>query len=276
MNQPLVSIIVPCFNQAQFLSDALESVLQQTYKNWECIIVNDGSPDHTEEIANRWLIKDDRFKYVKIENGGLCNARNVGIENADGEFILPLDADDKIGNIYLELAVEQFNINTNIKVVYSNAKKFGIVNENWILKPFTLENLAKKNMLFCSAIYRKKEWKKVGGYDLKMKYGFEDWEFWINILKNGGGVIKLPEVCFFYRIKEKSMVKNLTNNELTYLFNYMSLKHADFFINHLGSFFKLEQNRIDDKRKFEKLLRSKKIAINILFKSIFGINLFKY
>lgn len=275
MSKPLVSIIVPCFNQAQFLSEALESVIKQTYNNWECIIVNDGSPDHTEEVANTWLIKDDRFKYVKIENGGLSNARNVGIENADGEFILPLDADDKIGDTYLELAIEQFNKNINIKVVYSNAKKFGVVNEIWDLKPFTLKNLAKKNMMFCSALYRKTDWKKVGGYDLKMIYGFEDWEFWINVLKNGGQVIKLPEVCFFYRIKEKSMVKNLTNKELTFLFDYMSLKHTEFFINHLGSFFKLEQNRIDDKRKFEKQLKSKKNAIKVLFKSFFGINLFK-
>ena len=76
MNTPQVSIIVPCYKQAQFLSEALESVINQSYYNWECIIVNDGSPDHTDDIANEWLSRDERFNYVSIKNGGLSHARN--------------------------------------------------------------------------------------------------------------------------------------------------------------------------------------------------------
>ena len=91
-----VSVIVPCYNQAQFLDEALMSVLNQSYANWECLIINDGSPDNTEDVALRWCNKDERFVYLKKENGGLCAARNMGIEKATGEFILPLDADDKI------------------------------------------------------------------------------------------------------------------------------------------------------------------------------------
>lgn len=105
---PLVSIIVPCYNQAQYLPEALQTVLEQTYQNWECIIVNDGSPDNTELVAKEWLAKDSRFKYIYKENGGLSSARNVGIENSKGEFILPLDADDKISNNYLEECVLKF------------------------------------------------------------------------------------------------------------------------------------------------------------------------
>ncbi|MFV8358229.1 glycosyltransferase family 2 protein, partial [Flavobacterium sp. XS1P32] len=92
MNNPQVSIIVPCFNQAQYLSEALKSVLEQTYENWECIIVNDGSPDDTKQIAQKWVEKDSRFKYIFKENGGLSSARNEGINYAKGTFILPLDA----------------------------------------------------------------------------------------------------------------------------------------------------------------------------------------
>ena len=98
----LISVIVPCYNQAQYLDECLQSVLDQTYTDWECIIVNDGSPDHTEEIAKKWVEKDARFRYLFKENGGLSSARNAGIEIAKGEWILPLDADDKIGNQYLE------------------------------------------------------------------------------------------------------------------------------------------------------------------------------
>lgn len=92
----LVSVIIPCYKQAQYLDEALQSVFNQTYANWECIIVNDGSPDNTAEVANWWLEKDRRFRYLIQENAGLSSARNSGIDYATGEFILPLDADDKI------------------------------------------------------------------------------------------------------------------------------------------------------------------------------------
>ena len=86
----LISIIVPCYNQAQYLDECLQSVLDQTYHNWECIIVNDGSPDNTEEFANKWTAKDSRFKYLLKTNGGLSSARNAGIETANGEWILSI------------------------------------------------------------------------------------------------------------------------------------------------------------------------------------------
>ena len=101
MKNHLISIIVPCYNQAHFLNEVLQSVLDQSYSNWECIIVNDGSPDNTEEIALVWCTKDKRFRYVKKENGGLSSARNAGITISQGEYILPLDADDKIYPSYL-------------------------------------------------------------------------------------------------------------------------------------------------------------------------------
>ena len=125
MNNPIISIIVPCYNQAQFLSEALQSLLEQTYTNWECIIVNDGSPDHTEEVAQEWLKKDERFKYIKKENGGLSSARNAGIEIAKGDFILPLDADDKISQDYILLGLKEFEKDSHLKVVYCKAEKFG-------------------------------------------------------------------------------------------------------------------------------------------------------
>ena len=100
---PLISVIVPCYNQAQYLDECLQPVLDQTYTDWECIIVNDGSPDHTEEVAKKWLEKDNRFRYIYKENGGLSSARNAGIREAKGEWIQFLDSDDKINTISFEL-----------------------------------------------------------------------------------------------------------------------------------------------------------------------------
>lgn len=270
-----ISVIVPCYNQSEYLSEALNSVLNQTYKNWECIIVNDGSIDNTENIAEEWILKDERIKYVFQKNRGLSSARNLGIEMAIGEWILPLDADDKIEVNYLELAIKTINSNNHLKVVYSNAIKFGEVNENWELKPFNLHNLARENMIFCSAFFKKKDWKAIGGYDINMKYGYEDWEFWIHMLKNGGNVVQLKQKCFFYRVRKKSMVRSINNNKMNYLFDYLSVKHTDFFVKNLGSFSKLYFEIKDNEKKIISLKLSKKMAINILVKSIFGVNIFK-
>ena len=102
----LVSIIVPCYNQAQYLDEALQSVLDQTYSDWECIIVNDGSPDHTEEVAQKWAEKDNRFVYLFKENGGVSSARNMGMEKAKGDFIQFLDADDVLAKSKLAVSIE--------------------------------------------------------------------------------------------------------------------------------------------------------------------------
>ena len=91
---PLISVIIPAYNAEQFLDETLESVLSQTYENWECIIVNDGSTDNTEEIAKKWCKKDSRFRYFYKENSGASDTRNLGIKEARGEYIALLDADD--------------------------------------------------------------------------------------------------------------------------------------------------------------------------------------
>ncbi|MBI9042252.1 glycosyltransferase family A protein [Lutibacter sp.] len=236
MNNPKISIIIPCYNQAQYLEEALQSVLNQTYTHWECIIVNDGSPDNTEQIVLEWTQKDRRFKYLYKENGGLSSARNAGIEKAQGEFILPLDADDKIGADYITLGMAAFSENSELKVVYCKAEKFGTESGMWNLKPFSFENLAQENMIFCTALFKKEDWKRVNGYDLNMKFGFEDWEFWISVLKDGGTVKCLNKVCFYYRIKKASMLKDLNSKTVKYSYNYLALKHTSFFIDYLGSF----------------------------------------
>ena len=152
---PKVSIIVPCYNQAEYLAEALDSVFSQSYSDWECIIVNDGSPDNTEEVANEYCEKDSRFKYLKKENGGLSSARNAGIKASFGKYILPLDADDKITTGYVEKAVEVLDNNPMVKVVYREVEFFGAETGIWQLPPFSLRQLALGNMIYCSAFFRR-------------------------------------------------------------------------------------------------------------------------
>lgn len=202
----LISIVVPCYNQAIYLAECLDSVLDQRYRYWECLIVDDGSPDNTVEIARRYQAKDDRFHYLRKENGGLSSARNHGIRHAQGEYVLPLDADDRIHPDYLAEAMHIFGQNNSPDVVYCEARMFGGANRRWYLPPFSPERLAKDNIIFCSAVIRKSTLEKVGLYDERLIYGKEDWDLWIGIYAAGGRFYRINRVLFYYRIKEKSMI----------------------------------------------------------------------
>ncbi len=229
-----VSIIVPCYNQAHFLDEALQSVLNQTYTNWECIIVNDGSPDHTKNVAEKWCEKDNRFKYLEKENGGLSSARNAGIEISEGEYILPLDADDLLHEKFLEILVPELKQNKNLAIVSCYSKFFFGSKNNIIheLKPkgTTYHALLYENILVATSLYRKSCWEAVGGYDESMKNGFEDWEFWVAITKIGWTFKIVEEFLFYYRKQKQSMLTDTLENHRLANMEYVFNKHKEIYI----------------------------------------------
>ena len=209
-----ISIIVPCYNQAKYLPETLDSVLAQTYQNWECVIVNDGSPDNTDEVAKKYLEKDQRIKYVFQENKGLATARNVGISNTTGEYILPLDADDIIAPTYIEKAIARFIENPETKLVYCKGQTFGKSNNLMNLVDYDYNTFIWGNCIFCSAVYKRSDYNKTNGYNPNMVHGLEDWDFWLSLLKENDVVFRIDEVLFYYRVKDTSMVKELVSNHL--------------------------------------------------------------
>jgi glycosyltransferase involved in cell wall biosynthesis len=229
----MVSIIVPCYNQAIYLAECLDSVLEQQYAHWECLIVDDGSPDNTAEIARQYQEQDHRFLYLVKENGGLPAARNYGIRHARGEYILPLDADDRIHADYLAEAVQVLEKNDDLDVIYCKARLFGAVNRRWYLPAFSPERLAKDNIVFCSAVIRRDILEKVGGYDERLIYGKEDWDLWIGIHSVGGHFYRINKILFFYRIKQKSMITDFRkdNEKNFYTHSIILSKHHAFFTN---------------------------------------------
>lgn len=210
--EPKVSIIVPCYCQEEYLAEALDSVLVQTYHNWECVIVDDGSPDNTEKTARAYCQNDSRFKYVKQENQGLAAARNTGIAASDGEYILPLDSDDKLAPSYLEKALSHFSSYPQTKLVYCKAMLFGAENSIWQLDDYDYNKMLWKNSVFCSSMYKRVDFNRTRGYNSNMKYGFEDWDFWLSLLSKDDVVYCIDEPLFFYRVKEGSMLKSLHKN----------------------------------------------------------------
>lgn len=203
---PKVSIIIPCYNQAEYLTEAVESVVNQTYQSWECIIVNDGSPDNTREVAKN-LINKYNYKqiiYLEKENGGVASARNYGINKSRGRYILPLDADDKIHHTFLEKTVNILDYNPYIHIVYTDLQEFGdranlVQAQDWNPNSLPYQN----HLNYCS-LFRKEVWVKVGGYNPNMVQGYEDWDFWIGAAEYGFVGYHIKEPLFFYRVKEIS------------------------------------------------------------------------
>jgi glycosyltransferase involved in cell wall biosynthesis len=252
-----VSIIIPCYNQANFLQEAVESVLLQTFKDFECIIVNDGSSDNTEEIALNLKSNDLRIKYLKKENGGLSSARNAGIAISKGKYILPLDADDKIGLNYITEAVEILESHDSVKIVYCDAEFFGEKSGKWELPTFEPNKMLLYNHIFCSAIFRKKDFNKTKGYDREMKFGWEDWEFWLSLLETGGEVYKLNTVRFYYRIRNGSMVSSMTEEQRTFLKMRVYLNHFKMYDRLFSDPISLYEENLNLKLKCERLENSK-------------------
>jgi glycosyltransferase involved in cell wall biosynthesis len=214
---PSISVIVPCYNQAEYLPETLQSVLDQDYSDWECIIVDDGSTDNSQMIALQWIEKDNRFKYFYKENSGVSDTRNYGISQALGEYILPLDGDDKISPAFIMEALNTFKNNPDIKLVYSNIRLFGAKNQELILKDYEYKNLFIENQISVSGIFKKADFLKTRGYNENMAEGLEDWDFWLSFLKESDKVVKLKGFHLFYRIKDISrstLIDSIKNEKL--------------------------------------------------------------
>jgi len=203
-NIPLVSIIIPCYNAEKYLAETLESVSGQLYKNWECIIMDDGSVDNSKQIALSYQRKDGRYKYFYQSNKGTSEARNKAIAESKGIYILPLDADDKISPLYIEQAVAVLQKNSDIKLVYCKARLFGKHEQDWDLRPYSYREMLIENIIFCTALFRRIDFDKTPGFSKDMKAGYEDWEFWLTFLNESDKVYQIPEIYFHYRIQDKS------------------------------------------------------------------------
>lgn len=268
MNE-IVSIVVPCYNQEKYLAETLDSVIAQTSGSWECIIVNDGSTDHSEAIIDDYCAKDSRFIKLNQENQGLAASRNNGIKAAKGKYILPLDGDDKIGTQYIELARKEFDKNPKLKLVYCKAEFFDAKNGTWDLPKYDYEALLFANHIFCSGIFRKEDYLKTGGYDTHMKFGYEDWEFWIQFLKKEDDVVQLNSVQFFYRQRESSMLKSLQESKAkqNQMEGYIFHKHRDLYAQILDS----DLSLADIQNAFQTRQTMKQVKKTFTYKTIYKL-----
>lgn len=224
---PLVSIIIPCYNHGKYIQETLQSCFSQSYKNIEIIIADDGSDDEqTIEFLNN--INDKRITLLHLCNSGPSVARNKAIEVSCGDFIVPLDADDLICHDALENCIPILNQNHKLAVVYGNCNYFGA--ENYLRKQqsFDIIKQLNYNMVALCSVIRKSAFYEAGMFDENMsRNGLEDWEFWISVYKKGWEFHYIDKILFDIRVNYNSRTYKVANEHIEKLRNYVYQKHYD-------------------------------------------------
>ena len=222
---PRVSVVIPCYNHGKYIREAIAGVEKLPKDLYEIIIVNDGSTDaYTIETLSK--LQAENYTIINQQNQGLGKTRNNGIKLAKGEFILPLDADNRINPEYITKALRIFDQQANISVVYSNPNYFGDKKGSSELPDFNLQQLMIGNYIDACALYRKSAWEEVGGYDENMPFmGVEDWEFWLHLSFKGHGFYHINEALYDYRVAAVSMIKKDTAPNFQELKKYIEKKH---------------------------------------------------
>ena len=220
-----VSIVIPCYNYAHYLDECIQSILNQTHKPKEIIVVDDGGKDNCEEVCKKY----PEVTYLRKENGGLASARNAGIKKATGDYIQTIDSDDKL----TPGAIEEHVKLMDGKTIAQNAlMEFG---DRYVVMIPTqgvdLRRLLLSNTIFCNAMYPRKAWGEVGGYDESeiMRWGLEDYEFWIRLMAAGYELKTSDFIALRYRVHEGQMTQATSHPHQKEIREYIFEKHKDLY-----------------------------------------------
>ena len=255
----LVSVIMPCYNDGRYIKEAIESVQNQTYPRWELIIIDDGSDDElTKQVIG--TIEDERITILHTEHLRPAGARNCGIEYAKGKYILPVDSDDKIEKTYIEKAVKAIESDENIGIVYCEAELFGEKSGKWDLPRYAFDKMLLDNIVFVTALFYKSDWEQLGGFNLNMVAGMEDYDFWLGILEMGRTIYQIPEILFHYRIKPTSRTTGFQADyrQMQQVYRQIYDNHSTFYEEH--------------KEEYAKVLRDaliEQVAIRMKYEDVF-------
>jgi len=222
-----VSIIITCFNQDLFISECIQSVISQSYKNWDCIIIDDGSTDNTRSICEKFELSDARIRYIYQNNNGVIISRNNGFKLSDGEFLHFLDGDDYLASEKFSFQVQLMKTKKEIGICYSNHKHFfhhkniSVQYKFNKLPVYPLAELLYEydsgvSIPLHSAMFRRTIW-NLNDLPFEESYSgrYEDWVFWVNLALKNIEFYFLNCDFAFYRIHHL----NFCNNQFEVLRN---------------------------------------------------------
>ncbi|MDY2891293.1 MAG: glycosyltransferase family 2 protein [Succinivibrio sp.] len=275
---PLVSIIVPVYNTEAYLRECLDSVYSQTFKDFEIICVNDGSPDNSINILNEYKQKFTNFRYFNQSNQGLSTTRNNGIKQALGKYILPLDSDDILEKNCVKRLVDALETGVcdiatpEVVNFYSDGHLY-----HCLFPAPTPCNMAQANCIVCTSLFPKKFFELYGGYDtINFKVGEEDYDLWCRFIENNKTITRIKSAIFFYRVKDinesmrlkfkdnyeiRNRYKEIRRNRYSFVRKYSSFRYVLYkrIVRYTKRYFKyIYQCRLDPKAcKYEGFLFSK-------------------
>lgn len=227
-----ISVIIPLYNAEAYIEETMASVLASTHDDFEVIVVDDGSTDRSASLVERIATADSRVRLLRQENAGPSRARNRAIQEARGAYIFPLDADDLVAPTFLAEACAVLDSQPTVKLVCPTIAFMGNRQGVWRLPDFSRSLLARRNHIAACALYRRSDWEQAGGYCEEMK-AREDWDFWISMLKDGGEVVRLPEVGYWYRVHAGSK-RFLDRRHNAHVIAKLNERHPEFFERELG------------------------------------------
>jgi glycosyltransferase involved in cell wall biosynthesis len=231
---PRVSVIMPVYNAGRWLAQALASVEAQTFRDFELVIVDDGS---TEERTRTLLDEAARRPGVALhrtENRGPSHARNLAIERSRGAYVLPLDADDYLAPTFLARTVPVLDAHPEVGVAYTWIGLVGGHHGTWRTGGFSLNDLLVRCTIHVTSLFRREIWTAVGGYDPSFVESSEDWDFWLGAAARGTTGRCVPEVLAYYRRSTTSRERHARSPGIgTRLMRTLVTKHRALYEAHL-------------------------------------------
>lgn len=227
--------------------DAVASALAQTHPDTEVVVVDDGSTDSVTLAAISTVESAGQARVIRQANQGLSAARNHGIEDAVGDYILPLDHDDELYADYAAKAAAVLDADESVGIVYARVERFGATAGEWHLAEFSMRNMLAGNVIHASAMFRRTDWRTVGGYSHELRRGYEDYDFWLKILGLGREVVRLDEILFRYRLTDGSMANVMSHEDRVHAFAHTFATNAALFVQHADAFAEVVVGQRDQK-----------------------------
>lgn len=221
---PTVSVIVPCYNGGQYIAQLLASLAQQTFRDFEIVIVDDGSTDAATRQALSQL--DPSVRVIRQPNMGLSAARNAGIAAARADLVLPLDCDDTIEPPFLAEAVAKMRVAPDdVAMVLCHMRLAG-AGSGLLERHFNRFDVLFTNPVPSCVLLRKSSWQAIGGYDESMRDGYEDWEFCLRLMRHGYRGVTIPQPYLVYRISAGGMLFHQSSGRHAAIWRRIRQKHA--------------------------------------------------
>ncbi len=226
----VLSVVIPYYNMGAYIEDCVRSVIDSSYKNVDILIVNDGSTETASiqklETIGQW----EKVRVIHRNNQGLALTRNEGAEQAHGEYLAFLDADDKVAPFYYEKAIRALQMKSNVYFAGAWVQYFENSSQLWpTFTPQPPYALIHNPINSSGLVYKRAAFLHGGLNDPKVDYGLEDYESVVNMLGHGLNGVVLPETLFYYRVRSGSMFRDVTREKLLYSNKYITEKHADYY-----------------------------------------------